>query len=161
VNSRSRSAAFTLAEMAAAVAILSVIALVAGYALAAAGRVQARVAPAMEAAGEAEAALEHLRRELRALPGAGAITRLAPTEFAFVDALGRPVAYRWIGQDLARNGDRLAGNVSALRFEYWTNAGVPASSPATLALIEVVCTIAVGSEAATARAVVFPRGLAP
>ena len=149
---------YTLVEMVAVIAILSIVGMTSSYVILESMKVYARTAPALDAAYEARLASGRLKSDLRDMQP-GSITTLSPTALSFQVSTGQPITYGLAGTNLLRNGDLLAKGVTSLGFTYWGADGTNTTTAAEVHLVEVDLTVQSLGQTFRIQSAVFPRGL--
>lgn len=154
-------AGFTLVEMIAVATILSIVGLVAGVVLTEATKVYANVTPALEATYEGNLAVARIKQEVRETSDLSSIVAMEPQRFAFTNNSAEVVEFEARAGELFLNGDLLARNVTAFRFQYWDRGGSATVDPAALHLVEVDLTVDRVGRPFRFQTAVFPRCVTP
>lgn len=68
---------------------------------------------------EASVALNRMVREIRGIKDRASVITATASRLNFTDTSGNPLDYNYVGTDLMRNTEVLAGNVTAFRFRYF------------------------------------------
>lgn len=148
---------YTLLEMIAVATILSIVGLVAALVIVESMKIYARTVPTIQAEYQARLATERMKRDIRGMSDGATVSAIDPAGLEFVDASGQTVTFKHSGGNLYRNDDLLAQDLSSFALRYWTDEGLPATTPAELHLVEIQLVARVGKSEFHAETVVFPR----
>lgn len=176
IDAIKNSRGFTLIEVVMAIVLLGIVGITAGLLLSEGVRSFDALDKQKGLTGQGTLALERLSRELRRIrctesgnscaPSAADITAMTAAEIRFVNADYEGRGFRQSGTDLLlRQGsgaadpeDVLAGNLSALTFEYLKSDGSAATVAADVWFVNVNMTLTGGPESINLKASVHPRG---
>jgi prepilin-type N-terminal cleavage/methylation domain-containing protein len=151
---------FTLIELIIVIGILSVIGVFGSQMFLETTEIFLEARNRRDAVHEARYAIERMSREIREdIDSTADIIAFTASTFTYTDPNSASISFTKSGNDLLRNSDVLAGNVSDLTFTYLKADGTTASSASDIWRIKILLTVAKDDATITLQSQVFPRNL--
>jgi prepilin-type N-terminal cleavage/methylation domain-containing protein len=149
---------FTFIEVILVIVLLGIMGAVFGGSFAASMRATLAVDTRKEALQNARVALDRMARDIRLIRSrtAADIPTFTATNLVFTDSYGNAIQFQLVGNTIQRNGAVLAGNVTALDFDYLQNNGAVAGAANLIWRIVMDVTVLVGTESVQLRTEVHP-----
>lgn len=156
---------FTLMELLMVLVIFGIVGAVAAPLLANGFRAYFTGRDISETDWQARVAVERMTRELRGIRAPADLTAASASDITFVDTSGTSIRYclgavggcPGVAGDLMRNGQPLAGGISALAFSYLTRGAAATGAGAAVFYVTIGFTASQNAVAKTYRATVSPR----
>lgn len=133
---------FTIVELVLVLALVGILAAAVGPPLATGLRGYVLVRDRRAFLAQGRAAMDRMVSEIRLIRSSVDVLEISsPTRFRFEYPDGTAILYEWVGTDLQRNGNILAGNVSSFVVRYYNAAGLTTSSPSALRRVRIELTL--------------------
>lgn len=113
-----------------------------------------------EVVAQGRTALIRMEREMRQVKDKDSISTASATQFQFTDINDNSINFYLSGNNLMRNSDILANNVTTLNFTYFDRDNTtPVADTSQIYRITITLGIQSGNQSNTLRSQVYPRNL--